>query len=308
MLAKTFAQKLNYKRPLITVEFSPPRGVDVTRLLNLSRQLVGKVDAINIPDCQRAMLKMSSMAAARLVQDETGLETVWQITCRDRNLIALQSDLLGAYALGLRNVLVLTGDPVQVGDQKSVAQQVFHLDSVRFLDLVQTMNMGFDASAQVLKHGATQFTLGSAVNPFRVFNHAQRNRLRQKMERGVQFFQTQPVYDVDSAKRLMEVVQDVADEVRCAVPKVLLGIIPPRNANAARMMNKSIVGVQIPNLLIDLLDRCDNPAEESLRYCAEVIEALKPFADGFHIMPVGMESKVGGLLDQVFYPPLHYSI
>jgi methylenetetrahydrofolate reductase (NADPH) len=292
--------KLDAGEPIVTVELSPPKGTDVSRLLAQAMPLKGRVDAINIPDCQLSMLKMSSMAAAKLVQDATGIEAVWQLTCRDRNLIALQADLLGGYALGLKNVLALTGDPVQIGDQKAHAKQVFHLEAVRLLDLLKALNSGQDACGQELKSQGTQFTVGAALNPFKLSNRAQQLRLHQKMERCISFFQTQPVYNRDAVEKMMALLHEISLQVGCPPPKVLLGIIPPRSADAARRMNQTIVGVNIPQEFIDLLERSSNPVLDSMRFCAEVVHELTPFCDGFHFMPVGMGSKTGLLLDECF--------
>lgn len=292
--------KLASGEPVITVELSPPKGTDVTRLLEHALALKGKVDAINVPDCQLSMLKMSSMATSKLIQDHTGIEAVWQLTCRDRNLIALQADLLGGYALGLRNVLALTGDPVQIGDQKEHAKQVFHLESVRLLDLVKTMNNGKDACGQPLKGQGTDYTIGAAINPFKLGNRAQQLRLKQKIEREIHFFQTQPVYHREPVEQTLALLQRLGHELGCQPPKLLLGIIPPRSAQAARRMNQEIVGVNIPESFIEILERSSQPVLESIRYCADVVQQLKPLADGFHFMPVGMASKVGLLLDECF--------
>jgi methylenetetrahydrofolate reductase (NADPH) len=285
---------------VVTVELSPPKGTDVTRLLAHAEALKGRVDAINVPDCQLSMLKMSSMATSKLIQDHTGIEAVWQLTCRDRNLIALQADLLGGYALGLHNVLALTGDPVQIGDQKEHAKQVFHLESVRLLDLIKTMGEGRDACGQELKGAPPDFTVGAAINPFRLVSQAQFNRVKQKVERGVRFFQTQPVYHADQVEKIRELLKNISDEVGYPAPKLLLGIIPPRSAQAARRMNQEIVGVNIPESFIEMLERSANPVNESIQYCAEVVHSLGPLVDGFHFMPVGMASKVGQLLDACF--------
>lgn len=296
----SFRSKLASGDPIITVELSPPRGTDVTKLLEHAAALKGKVDAINVPDCQLSILKMSSMATCKLIEDATGIETVWQLTCRDRNLIALQADLLGGYALGLRNMLALTGDPVQIGDQKEHAKQVFHLESVRLLDLVLSLNKGVDACGAEFKSGGTDFTVGAALNPFKLSNRAQQLRLQQKMERCVTFFQTQPVYHREPVEQMLALLQESAQQVGCPAPKVLLGIIPPRNAQAARRMNQEIVGVNIPDEFIELLERSEQPALESIRYCADIVNELKPLADGFHFMPVGMATKIGLLLDECF--------
>ncbi len=294
------SEKLSAGRePVITVELSPPKGTDVTSLLKFAIRLKERVDAINIPDCQLSMLKMSSLAACKLIEDQCGIETIWQLTCRDRNLIALQADLLGGYALGLRNVLALTGDPVQVGDQRDHAKQVFHLEAVRLLDLLKAMNAGHDATGSPLKQG-TQFTVGAAINPFRLTNRAQLLRLQQKMERGVQFFQTQPVYHVEPVTRLQEILAECAEQVGCSVPKLLIGIIPPKNANAARRMNQDISGVNIPDSLIALLEASADPCRESMHYCSELVQTLLPAVDGFHFMPVGTAAKAAHLLDACF--------
>jgi methylenetetrahydrofolate reductase (NADPH) len=284
-------------RTVITLELSPPRGTDVSKLLAKAKTLVGLVDAINVPDCQRAILKMSSMITAKLIEDATGLPTVWQLTCRDRNLIALQSDLMGAWALGLRTVLALTGDPVQVGDQKDVAKQVFHLDSTRLLDLIGHLNRGEDATARPLKSGGTEFTVGAALNPFRLHNAAQQKRLCTKLERGVRFFQTQPVYNAVSVAQMMDAVHACSQQVGLIEPPlVLVGLIPPKSAESARFLNRTVPGIQIPDFLIDLLDRSADPPAESIRFCADLVHQLKDMPHvGFHLMPVAMESRAAAM-------------
>ncbi|MBX2860587.1 MAG: methylenetetrahydrofolate reductase [Vampirovibrio sp.] len=295
-----FPEKLLTEDFLVTVEISPPKGTDVSGFLKRVNALKGKVDAINVPDCQRSILKMSSMAASKIIQDETGIDTVWQLTCRDRNLIALQADLMGASAMGLQTVLALTGDPVQVGDQKDVAKQVYHLESIRLLELLQSMNNGKDATGKDFKHQGTDFSVGAALNPLRMHNHAQKNRLQQKLERGVQFLQTQPVYDLEPVERMNETMSEVAEQSGVPVPRLLLGMIPPRSADAARFMNKFVSGIAIPQSFIDLLERSPDPIGESIQFCADRVHILKPHVNGFHFMPVGMESRSPALLDACF--------
>ena len=296
----TFKEKLLSGKTVVTLELSPPKGTNVEALLNQARGLVGYVDAINVPDCQLSILKMSSMVAAALIQNEVGLETIWQLTCRDRNLIALQSDLMGGYALGLRNMLALTGDPIQLGDQKDHAKQVFHLDSTRLQELICALNRGEDATGKALKHGGTNFMVGAALNPFRVQKRAQQLRLQQKIENGVTFFQTQPVYSIDPIEPMLAAVSEAAQAVGKPTPRVLVGIIPPKNAQAARYMNQAVVGIEIPESFIELLEKAEDPSAESIRYCADLVESIKPLCNGFHFMPVGMVSKIGTLLEQCF--------
>jgi methylenetetrahydrofolate reductase (NADPH) len=293
----SFAKKVHSRNHTITVEISPPKGTDYTVFLNHIRPMTGMVDAINVPDCQRSILKMSSMAAAKIIEDELGIETVWQLTCRDRNIIALQADLMGGWALGLRTVLALTGDPVQVGDQAEVAKQVSHLDALRLLQLIKSMNEGKDATGKELRKGGTQFCYGAALNPHRMSREAQLHRLQHKLSLGVQFFQTQPVYDMQTLLEVNELVKDICDREHYKPPKLMVGIIPPKSADFARFMNQKILGISIPQSFIDILDRSDNPVDESIRYCADLIEEMAPYAGGFHFMPVGMEKHSARMLE-----------
>lgn len=295
-----FAEKLKTDKNLITVELSPPKGIDVSRVLSITEGLKGKVDAINVPDCQRSILKMSSLAMSKLIEDNVGIETVWQLTCRDRNVIALQADLIGAYALGIKTVLALTGDPVQVGDHKDIAQQVFHVESTRLLELIGQLNDGKDATGKELVRGGTDFNVGAALNPLRISKSSQMRRLSQKLMRGVDFFQTQPVYSPEPIKEMNEVLAECCKDVGCEPPKTLIGIVPPASANAARFMNKTVAGIDIPESFIELLEKAKDPKLESIKFCADIVESLKPHADGFHFMPVAMESRVSELLDACF--------
>jgi methylenetetrahydrofolate reductase (NADPH) len=296
------SKKLLSGQSVLTVELSPPKGTDLGPMVRRAQALKGRVDAINVPDCQRSILKMSSLAAAKCVQDATGIETVWQLTCRDRNLIALQADLLGAYAMGIRTVLALTGDPVQVGDQKDVAKQVFHLDAVRLLELLTAMNLGLDATGDPFPRGGVQLCVGSALNPAKLTLPAQQNRLRHKLARGVHFFQTQPIYDLATAETTMRVVHQCAQEVGCKPPKVLIGLIPPKNAEAALRLNRNVMGIQIPETLISRLTEAEDPWPVSVDWCAQLVARLHPVVDGFHVMPVGVENRLGDILDACFLP------
>ncbi len=279
------------QHPIITVELSPPKGVDTGGVLQRAAALKGLVDAINVPDCQRALLRQSSLATAVLIEQQAGLETVWQLTCRDRNMIALQADLLGGAALGLKNVLVLTGDPVQIGDQKTVAQQVFHLDAVRLLSLLAKLNAGQDATEKPFKDGGTAFVRGSALNPLKLHSQAQQRRLCLKLEAGVEFFQTQPLYQQEPLEHAMSILATCVAQVGCLPPKVLLGMVPPKSADAARFLNKTVPGIAIPTTLIERLEHAVDPPDESLHYCAELLGSLAPLVDGVHLMPVVLEKR-----------------
>lgn len=295
-----FAKKVVSKNHTITVEISPPKGTDVSLFLEHVRPLVDKVDAINVPDCQRSILKMSSLAASKILEDELGIETVWQLTGRDRNIIALQADILGAWALGIRNILALTGDPVMVGDQADVAKQVSHLDALRLLELVKSLNTGKDATGKEFKRGGTQLCYGAALNPHKMSREAQLHRLQHKLSLGVQFLQTQPVYDVQTVLEINAVIEDICRQIRCQPPKLMVGIIPPKSADFARFMNQKVPGISIPQSFIDILDRTDNPVQEAIHFCADLVQEMAPHAGGFHFMPVGMERHSAAMLDACF--------
>jgi methylenetetrahydrofolate reductase (NADPH) len=297
MSHSSFPKKVASKNHTITVEISPPKGTDVTTFLNYIRPMVDQVDAINVPDCQRSILKMSSLAASKIIQDELGIETVWQLTSRDRNVIALQADLLGAWALGIHTVLALTGDPVQVGDQADVAKQVSHVDALRLLEIIRTLNHGKDAAGKEFKKGGTQFCYGAALNPHRMSREAQLHRLNMKLRLGVQFFQTQPVYDLQTLLDVCEVIEGLCSEHRYERPKLMVGIIPPKSADFARFMNQKILGIHIPQTFIDILERSKDPVAESIQYCADLVQEMAPYAGGFHFMPVGMEKHSAVMLE-----------
>lgn len=272
---------------VITVEISPPKGAEVATFLKRCAKLKGQVAAINIPDCQRAILKMSSLVAAYLVERELDIPTVWQLTCRDRNLMALQADLLGAQALGLKTVLALTGDPVEVGDQKGVAKNVMHTEAVGLLKLINQLNSGLEATGEPLKAGGTHFIKGSALNVTQLERPAQFNRLCHKLEAGVSFFQTQPVYSPEPLQKFEAILDKACKQVGLSqLPPVLVGLVPPRTADAARHFNAAINGVAIPQSLIDQLERSSEPMQESIAFCADVAAQMSPYVQGFHLMPV----------------------
>ncbi|MEZ4574446.1 MAG: methylenetetrahydrofolate reductase [Vampirovibrionales bacterium] len=294
----TFAQRLaDTNTHALTLEISPPKGSDAAAFLARIKPLAGLVDAINVPDCQRAILKMSSLAASKLIQDELNIEAVWQLTTRDRNLLALQGDVLGAWAMGIRTILPLTGDPVQIGDHAHVAKAVSHLDSLRLIDMIREMNQDLDATGKTLPKGGTRFTYGAALNPHRMSRQAQITRIQAKIAKQVQFFQTQPVYDLTPVKHTLELITHLADKEGVAVPKLLIGIIPPKSAEFARFMNKNIVGIEIPDRFIEKLEKSADPKQEAITYCADLMATFAPYVDGFHIMPVGMEKSAPVLME-----------
>jgi 5,10-methylenetetrahydrofolate reductase len=271
----------------ITAEIGPPKGVDIHEMLEDAELMRGKVDAINVTDQQSSVMSLGSLAVSRLLK-EKGLEPVFQMTCRDRNRIALQSDLLSAYVLGIENVLCLTGDFVALGDHPQ-AKGVFDLDSVSLLLTARQMESGKDLAGNELK-GAPHFCLGACVTPVADPLEPQIIKMEKKVKAGAQFFQTQAVYEPEKFEEFMKAVAYLN------VP-VLMGIVLLHSASMARFMNKNVAGVHVPDNLITEMEKAENRAQKSIEIAARLIKEMRPMCQGVHIMTVGSEKKVPQVLD-----------
>ena len=274
----------------ITAEVTPPRGADVSRTLAAAAELAPLVDAVNITDGSRAVMRMSSLAVCRLLLD-VGIEPVLQMTCRDRNLIALQSDLLGAHALGIRNVLCLTGDPVRAGDQPG-ARPVNELESVRLLQLADRFNRAEDPVKGVLPDGGTDLFLGTAADPQSRSWSGQVSRLKRKQAAGARFVQTQMVMDSEALRRFVE---------ELAAPlglPVLAGVFLLKSAKNARFINRVVPGANIPESLIQRLEGCADPAAEGIAIAAEQVATYRTIAQGVHLMAIKAEERIPLILQQ----------
>jgi methylenetetrahydrofolate reductase (NADPH) len=274
----------------ITAEVTPPRGADPARTLDAARRLRGLVHAINVTDGSRAVMRMSSLAVCRLLLD-AGIEPVWQITGRDRNRIALQADLLGAHALGIRNVLCLTGDPVRAGDQPS-ARPVHELESVRILQLVTRFNQGLDPVQGLLPDGGTTLLAGAAADPQAGSWSGLASRTRRKHEAGARFLQTQMVMDATALRRFVE---EVAQPL--GLP-VLAGVFLLKSAKNALFINRVVPGACIPAAIIERLANASDPAAEGIAIAAEQVAAYRSIAQGVHLMAIKAEERIPLILRQ----------
>ena len=272
---------------VVTAEVGPPKGVDIQEMMDDAELMRGRVDAINVTDQQSSVMRLGSLATCRLLK-EKGLEPVFQITCRDRNRIALQSDLLSAYVLGIENVLCLTGDFVALGDHPQ-AKSVFDLDSVSLLLAARELEGGRDLSGKELK-GAPHFCLGAVVTPGANPLEPQLIKMEKKVKTGAQFFQTQAVYEPEKFEKFMKAVEYLN------VP-VLVGIVLLRSAAMARFMNRNVAGVHVPDNLIAEMEEAENRAQKSIEIAARLIREMKPLCQGVHIMAIGWEKKVPEVLD-----------
>ena len=289
-------QTLASGQPVITAELSPPRGGSVQRVLATAERLRGRVHALNVTDGSRAVMGMSSMAVCRLLL-ERNLEPVLQVGCRDRNRIALQADLLGAHALGLRNVLCLTGDPVKAGDQPK-ARPVFDYEAVRLLRNVNNLNRGLDALAQPLPDGPTALFPGCAADPQSSSWSGLQRRLQRKKEAGARFIQTQMVTDLAALARFC---RELAAPL--GLP-VLAGVFLLKSGKNARFINRMVPGAAIPDGAIARLDGARNPWAEGLQMAAEQVAAALDIAQGVHIMAIKAEAAIPQILDLAGVPPL----
>jgi len=272
---------------VITAEVGPPKGVDIQEMLDDAELMRERVDAINVTDQQSSVMRLGSLATCRLLK-ERNLEPVFQMTCRDRNRIALQSDLLSAYVLGIENVLCLTGDFIALGDHPQ-AKAVFDLDSVSLLQAARTLEQGQDLAGQELT-GVPRFCLGAVVSPGADPLEPQLIKMEKKVEAGAQFFQTQAVYEPESFEKFMKAVEYLK------VP-VFVGIVLLRSAAMARFMNRNVAGVHVPDNLIEEMNRAENRAQKSVEIAARLIKEMKPLCQGVHIMAIGWEKRVPEVLD-----------
>ncbi|MDH4228625.1 MAG: methylenetetrahydrofolate reductase [Nitrospirota bacterium] len=293
----------------VTAELTPPKSAVTQPLIDKARMVLPYVDAANLTDCQTAVVRMSSFACSLVVRGE-GVEPVLQMTCRDRNLIGIQADLLGAWALGLRNLLALSGDSPRIGDHPE-ARPVFDVNSFKLLKMVRLMReTGTLANGKPIKE-APQFYLGAAFNPVSVSMDAMVRRLEKKADKGAEFVQTQMVFDVEQFDALMRLV--VAEGLHQRV-KVLAGVAPLKSVRMAEYMNAHVPGIVVPPHLIERLrvaEAAGGPEQalaEGVNICLEVIEGVRhiPGVAGIHIMAVFCEETVPDIVTRAgLYPRPH---
>jgi methylenetetrahydrofolate reductase (NADPH) len=272
---------------VVTSEIGPPKGVHIEEMMADAELLRGRVDAINVTDLQSSVMRLGSLAVCHLLQ-EKGLEPIFQMTCRDRNRLGLQADLLSASVLGIKNVLALTGDYASLGDHPQ-AKPVFDLDSVHLIGVIKKLESGTDMVGNPLS-GAPKFFVGAVVNPGANPPEAQLIKMEKKIRVGASFFQTQAVYDVQAFEQFMKRASSFK------VP-ILAGIILLKSAGMARFMNKNVAGVFVPEPLVQRMAKAQDREKTSIAIAAELIRELKGMCQGIHLMPIGWEKKIPAVLD-----------
>jgi len=268
-----------------TAEIAPPKGVDLAPVLAKASVFSG-VTAVNVTDNQGANMRMTPLVVAGQLRQH-GIEPILQLTCRDRNRLALQSDLLGAAALGIENVLLLSGDHIRFGDHPE-ARSVFDLDSVQLLQAVNNVQQGCDMVGKTLA-GTPRFFSGAAVSPESEPFELMFQKYRKKVDAGAQFFQTQAVFDTGRLERFM------AAAVELKVP-VLAGVLLLKSARMARFLNDNIPGVRVPESLIERLERASDPVGEGVRIAREITAAARQCCQGVHLMTLGYEERIPEIL------------
>ena len=289
-MKSTLQNRLESGLSAITAEIMPPRGGDTKIAISKAQKLNGLVHGINVTDGSRAIMRMSSLALCKLLL-EAKLEPILQLSCRDRNRIALQAELLGAHALGIKNILCLTGDPVRVGDQ-SKAKSVQDLNSIELIDQVTSLNKGADPVNGFLPDGPTKLFAGAAADPNCKGFDGLRRRIELKKKAGANFLQTQMVMEPKILERFCKEITEPMN-----IP-VLAGVFLLKSAKNAQFINRVVPGACIPQSIISRLESSSKPIEEGIAIAAEQIKTFLGITQGVHIMAVKAEQQIPIILDR----------
>jgi len=273
----------------ITAEIPPSKSANAEKNLSVAREVCGLLAAINVTDNQRGMMRMSALAFSHLLVQE-GCEPLLQLCCRDRNRLALESDLIGAAALGIRNICVMTGDYTTLGDRPG-AKPVYDLDSVQLLRLVSGLSDGVYGNGKKLKSGLP-FFVGAVVNPFYDPVELELLKVRKKIAAGANFFQTQPFFDSASLDGFLEKIKEFDS-------KFLIGVTPLKSAKMIRFLNKNVLTSPIPEEIGRRISGAADPAKEGLKVAAEFVKEIRGRVDGVHLMPIGQIDKLPELLGMI---------
>ena len=274
----------------VTCELNPPKGTDLEKLFKKADMLKDRVVAINITDSAGSNMTMAPIAVSHFLKHR-GIEPILQITGRDRNRIAIQADLIAASALGITNILTMSGDPPQHGDHPE-AKPVFDLNSTQVLDAMKSMQTGKDLGKNALE-GNPEFFRGAVVNPGAKDLETEFVKMEEKVSGGAQFFQTQAIFEPDALEKFMITAK------KFDVP-ILAGIIVLKSTKMANYLNSYLPGISIPENIIKSLDLSDRDAikKESISITANIIKEIQDMCDGIHVMAIGWENTIPNILDE----------
>ncbi len=286
-----FREKLQKGKFVYTTEVGPPKGVCLDGIFEELEHVAGRVDAVNVTDQQSAVMRLGPIVTSKAILDK-GFEPICQFTCRDRNRIALQSDLLSAFSLGIENVLIMTGDHPLLGDHPQ-AKPVYDLDSVSMLNAVKTLQEGRDLAGKEL-NGTPDFCVGAVVNPGADPLEPEIIKMEKKVSCGAIFFQTQAIFDVPVFEKFITAIKHLRKDI-----KILGGIVPLRSSGMARYMNANIPGVFIPDTVIERMDKATDVEEESAEIASDILGFIRDMCDGVHFMPIRGNHLVAKILDKL---------
>lgn len=296
----TFKEALDAGIFVVTSEVGPPKGTDIKEMLHHAELVKGKVHGVNVTDNQSAVMRIGSLAVSKLMLD-LGLDPIFQMTCRDRNRIGIQSDILGAFVLGVRNILCMTGDHPRAGDHVQ-AKPVYDIESVQLLKVVDSLNNGKDMSGNELQ-GSTDFFRGCVVTPEANPLKPQLVKFEKKLKAGAQFVQTQAIYDIENFKDFMNTAREIAYNANNkAQAKILAGIVLLKSAGMANFLNKFVPGITVSESLINELKEAGKGKglDAGMNIAARHIRQLheEKICDGVHIMAIGAEEHVPEIMER----------
>lgn len=284
----TLREAFDKKSFVVTAEIPPPKGINIAPNLEIAKKILGKIDGINVTDNQRGIMRMCSLAFSHLLK-KIGHNPIMQLCTRDRNRLALQSDILGAAALGIENICIMTGDHPKLGDHPD-AKPVFDLDSIQLMEVIKSLENGVNMMGKKLD-GAPKFFVGGVMNPFFEPFELELIKLRKKMEAGAEFFQTQPFFDKESVEKFVGAVNKIN-------ARFLIGISPIKSVKMINFLNEKVLTRKIPEDVAKRIETAKNQTEEGVRVAAEFIKDIKGLVNGIHIMPIGIEEYLPYLLNE----------
>lgn len=284
----TFQEKINAGQFVRTSEVGPPKGTCLKKVIEEVLPLKGRVDALNVTDLQSSVMRMSSLAASVRLK-EAGFEPILQLTCRDRNRLALQAELLAAAAFGIRDILALTGDHPSLGDHPQ-AKPVFDIDSIALVEVLKSLERGQDMNGNKLCGEPPEFFIGAAVNPGADPLEPEIIKMEKKIEAGAQFFQTQAVFD-------LKVYDEFWSRTKHLKTPVLAGIMFLKSERMARYMNEHVPGVSVPEELIREMSQAQDKKSKCLEIAVRTFQVLRSRVQGIHIMPIGWYNLLPAFLD-----------
>lgn len=286
-MRNVFREKLLSKEFAVTMEIEIPKGLNLQKLYDSIYPLKNYIDAINIPDNPMAKMRISPISLGYLIKNKLDIEPIFHFSCRDRNILAIQSELLGASALGVNNILALTGDDPKTGDYPN-AKGVFDIDSIELAKTITNLNSGLDQKGSVIE-GNTKFLIGGVANPGADDLEKEVEKLHKKIESGVQFIQTQPIFDINKLEKFIKSTENID------VP-ILYGFMPLKSARFARYLNNNVPGIDVPGEFINRIEEKGRIA--SLEIGEEIFKKLREITNGVHIFPMGDIDLVRNLFEE----------